>query len=290
MKNFQGKVAAITGAGSGIGRALAIDLARRGCALALADIDTQGLAQTQSLAQAQGVRVTAATVDVAQRQAMFDWAAQCRAEHGKVNLVFNNAGVALTAFAESTTPADFDWLMGINFWGVVHGTQAFMPHLRASGEGHVINVSSLFGIMAMPTQAAYNASKFAVRGFTEALRMELELEGAPVSATCVHPGGIATHIALAGRVDPAIVHVSGMDAQAHRERGHKMIQVTTPESAARQILTGVERNARRVLVGPDAKWMDFWTRLLGSSYQPLVLRRVRKIRAAERPLADGKTA
>jgi short-subunit dehydrogenase len=294
MKNFHGQVAAITGAGSGIGRALAIELARRGCALALADVDGASLAQTQTLVLAacapNNVQVTVATVDVANRSAVFDWAARCRAEHGKVNLIFNNAGVALTSFAEATAPADFEWLMGINFWGVVHGTQAFMPHLRASGDGHVINISSLFGIMAMPTQAAYNASKFAVRGFTEALRMELDLAGAPVSATCVHPGGIATNIAMAGRIDPAVVRVSGLDAQAQRERAHKMIQVTTPESAARQILTGVERNARRVLVGPDAKLMDFWTRLLGSWYQPLVLRGVRKLRRKERPAVDSKTA
>jgi len=290
MKNFQGKVAAITGAGSGIGRALAIELAQRGCALALADLDPQRLAETQALAQAEGARATAATVDVANRQAVFDWAAQCRAGHGKVNLVFNNAGVALTSFAEATAPADFEWLMGINFWGVVHGTQAFMPHLRASGEGHVINISSLFGIMAMPTQSAYNASKFAVRGFTEALRMELNLAGAPVSATCVHPGGVATNIAMAGRVDPAVERVSGMDAQAQRERAHRMIQVTTPQSAARQILAGVQRNARRVVVGPDAKLMDIWTRLLGSWYQPLVLRGVRKLRGKEPPVADSKPA
>jgi len=290
MKSFQGKVAAITGAGSGIGRALAIELARRGCALALADLDALRLAETQALAQADGVRVTTSALDVANRQAVFDWAERCRTEHGKVNLIFNNAGVALTSFAETTAQADFEWLMGINFWGVVHGTQAFMPHLRASGEGHVINISSLFGIMAMPTQSAYNASKFAVRGFTEALRMELELAEAPVSATCVHPGGIATNIAMAGRIDPAIERVSGMDAQAHRKRAHKMIQVTTPQSAARQILTGVERNARRVVVGPDAKLMDLWTRIFGSWYQPLVLRGVRKLRAKERPLGDSRPA
>jgi short-subunit dehydrogenase len=290
MKNFRGKMAAITGAGSGIGRALAIELARRGCALALADLDAQCLAETQTLAQAEGARVTTATLDVADRQAMFDWAGRCRAEHGKINLIFNNAGVALTSFAEATTQADFEWLMGINFWGVVHGTQAFMPHLRASGEGHVINISSLFGIMAMPTQSAYNASKFAVRGFTEALRMELDLAGTPVSATCVHPGGVATNIVMAGRIDPAVERVSGVAAQAQRERAHKMIQVTTPQAAARQILAGVERNARRVVVGPDAKLMDFWTRLLGSWYQPLVLRDVRRRRAKDGALADSRAA
>jgi short-subunit dehydrogenase len=181
--------------------------------------------------------------------------------------------------ADSTHPADFEWLMGINFWGVVHGTQAFLPHLRASGDGHVINISSLFGLMAMPTQSAYNASKFAVRGYTEALRMELELAGDAVSATCVHPGGVGTNIAMAARIDDAVLRGSGMDAQQHRERASKMIQVTTPDSAAEQILRGIERNARRVLVGPDAWQMDFFTRLLGAGYQQLVLKRFRKMRA-----------
>jgi short-subunit dehydrogenase len=283
MKNVRGKVAAITGAGSGIGRALAVELARRGCSVALSDVDAQGLAQTAGLAEAAGARVGTAIVDVAQRDAVFAWAARCRADHGQVNLVFNNAGVALTSLAESTQPADFEWLMGINFWGVVHGTQAFMPHLRASGDGHVVNISSVFGILAMPTQSAYNAAKFAVRGYTEALRMELELEGAPVSATCVHPGGVATNIAMAQRVDPAIERLSGLDARGHRERAHRLIQVTTAESAARQILAGVERNARRVLVGPDARRMDILGRLLGPAYQALVLRQVRKLRATGAP-------
>jgi short-subunit dehydrogenase len=285
MKISAGAVAAITGAGSGIGRALALNLAGRGCALALGDVDGKGLADTAQLATAAGARVTTAVIDVARREAVFQWAAQCGAEHGRINLLFNNAGVALSSFAESTGPADFEWVMGINFWGVVHGTQAFMPHLRASGAGHVVNISSVFGLMAMPTQSVYNASKFAVRGYTEALRMELELEGGPVSATCVHPGGVATNIALASRVDPAIARLSGIDAQAQRERAHRMIQVTTPESAARQIIAGVERNARRVLVGPDARLLDFWTRLLGPAYQMLVLRQVRKMRDADRAAA-----
>lgn len=282
MKNFQGKVAAITGAGSGIGRALALELARRGCALALSSRSAERLAETAQLAQAAGVLVTSTVVDVVDRDAVFDWATQCRAAHGKVNLLFNNAGISLSSFAESTSLTDFEWVMDTNFWGVVHGTQAFLPHLRASGEGHVVNVCSVAGILALPTQSAYNASKFAVRGYTEALRMELELEAAPVSATCVYPGGVATNIAQASRVDPDICRVSGMEAQALRDRAHRMIQVTTAESAARQIIAGVERNARRVLVGPDARLIDFVTRLLGPAYQVLVLRKVRKIRKAER--------
>ncbi|AEG94880.1 SDR family NAD(P)-dependent oxidoreductase [Ramlibacter tataouinensis] len=277
MRNLQGRVAAVTGAGSGLGRALAHELARRGAHLALGDVDDAGLRETAAQLRDCGVRVTAAAVDVAQRKAVFAWADACVREHGRVNLVFNNAGVALSAPADAVHPVDFEWIMGINFWGVVHGTQAFLPHLRASGEGHVVNISSLFGLMAMPTQAAYNASKFAVRGYTEALRMELDMEGGRVSASCVHPGGVATNIARAQRIDEELVRRTGVAAQAQRERGDALIRVTPPDAAARQILDGVQRNARRILVGPDARRLDRLVRLLGSAYQPLVVRQARKL-------------
>jgi NAD(P)-dependent dehydrogenase (short-subunit alcohol dehydrogenase family) len=282
MKITSGMVAAITGAGSGMGRELALLLARRGCELALADVDQVKLAETAQLLQPLGVKVTTTVLDVSDRALVFRWADDCRSKHGKVNLLFNNAGVALSSIAESTQPQDFEWLMGINFWGVVHGTQAFMPLLRASGAGHVTNISSVFGLLAMPTQSAYNASKFAVRGFTEALRMELELEGAPVSASCVHPGGIGTNIARAGRVDPAIEGLTGETAQQQRERAHQMIQVTTAPEAAAQIVAGVERNARRILVGPDARRVEFITRFFGAAYQLLIMKQVRKMRAQRR--------
>jgi len=177
--------------------------------------------------------------------------------------------------------------MGINFWGVVHGTQAFLPYLRASGDVHVINTSSLFGIIAMPTQGAYNASKFAVRGYTEALRMELEMEGVSVSATCVHPGGVATNIATASRIDDSIQLLTGQDAHAHRRHANRLINATKPDDAARRILAGVQRNARRVLIGSDARRVDFIPRLMGSAYQIHVLRFHRKLqdRRANNPHA-----
>ncbi|MBU9684821.1 SDR family NAD(P)-dependent oxidoreductase [Burkholderia gladioli] len=278
MKNFTNKVAAITGAGSGMGRSLAVELARRGCDLALSDINEIALAQTVSLCNAQGVRVTAQRLDVASREAVFAWARATREAHGRINLIFNNAGVSLTAPAESVQIEDFEWLMGINFWGVVHGTQAFLPHLLESGDGHVINTSSLFGLIAMPTQSTYNASKFAVRGFTESLRMELEIEGAPVSATCVHPGGVATNIVNASRIDEKILALTGQDVEAHRRSANKLINATSADEAARQILAGVERNARRVLVGADARRLDRLARLFGSAYQVFVLRFVRQSR------------
>jgi short-subunit dehydrogenase len=277
MKSYKDKVAAITGAASGMGRTLAIELARRGCHLALSDVNDTELVRTAELAGQHGVRVTLRKLDVVDRAAVFAWADEVVRDHGRVNLVFNNAGVALTVPVEHAKITDFEWIMGINFWGVVHGTQAFLPHLRASGDGHIVNTSSLFGLMAIPTQGTYNATKFAVRGFTEALRMELEMEGACVSATCVHPGGIATNIAMAGKVDPAMEKLTGATIEQHKRRANKMISTTTAESAALQILDAVERNARRVLVGPDAKFLDKVVRLLGSTYQALVIRQMRKL-------------
>ena len=264
MKSLAGKVAAITGAGSGIGRALALALAREGCELALSDVNEATLAETAALASA--VKVTTACVDVSSRPAVFAWAAQAARDHGRVNLVINNAGVAVAATAEGITEEEFRWIMGINFWGVVHGTQAFLPHLRASGEGHVVNISSVFGIIAVPGQSAYNASKFAVRGFTESLRQELDLIRSCVSATCVHPGGIQTNIARASRVSPSMRELGVEDPTALTRDFERHFR-TTADAAAAQILRGVRRNARRVLVGADARALDLLQRVLGSAYQ-----------------------
>ena len=228
--------------------------------------------------RAAGGQACTARIDVADRAAVQAWAEACRSRHARVNLLFNNAGVALAAPADTVRPEDFAWVMDVNFWGVVHGTQAFLPHLRASGEGHVVNISSVFGLMAMPTQSAYNASKFAVRGYTEALRMELELEGAPVSATCVHPGGVATNIANAQRIAADAQRLTGLDAAAQRARARALIDRTAPDEAARQILAGVRRNARRVLVGADARMGDAMVRLLATTYQPLLLRSLRRLK------------
>jgi NAD(P)-dependent dehydrogenase (short-subunit alcohol dehydrogenase family) len=228
VKSFSGKVAAITGAGSGIGRALALRLARRGCHLALCDVNERGLAATVEWARRTGVRVTGDRVDVADREAVYRWADRVAEEHGRVNLVFNNAGVALGSAIEGGSYEDFEWLFGINFWGVVHGTKAFLPHLRASGEGHVVNVSSVFALISVPGQGAYNASKAAVRGFTDALRMELEMSGAPVSATSVHPGGINTNISRNSRGD-ASVEKLGLDTERGREKFDKLLITDSEE-------------------------------------------------------------
>jgi NAD(P)-dependent dehydrogenase (short-subunit alcohol dehydrogenase family) len=267
MKNFTGKVAAITGAGSGMGRSLAVLLAKRGCHVALSDVNEAGLAETVRLVADSGVKVTSQRLDVANKDDVFAWADQVVADHGKVNLIFNNAGVALGSSVDGGSYEDFEWLMNINFWGVVHGTKAFLPYLKQAGEGHVINTSSLFGLIAVPSQSAYNASKFAVRGFTEALRQELELENVNVSATSVHPGGIKTNIARAARMDKSVENL-GMSVNS-TAKFEKLFR-TTADDAAAQMIRAVEKNQRRLLIGNDAKVLDLMARVLPSSYQKLV--------------------
>jgi NAD(P)-dependent dehydrogenase (short-subunit alcohol dehydrogenase family) len=259
VKKFDGKVAAITGAGSGIGRGLAIELAGKGCHVALSDVDEAGLAESVTLAeQAGSVKVSSAVVDVADRAAVDEWAASVVGEHGKVNLIFNNAGVALSANVTSMSYDSFRWLMDINFWGVVHGTMAFLPHLRESGDGHVVNISSVFGLMGIPTQSAYNAAKFGVRGFTEALRTELDIERCGVSATTIHPGGIRTNIAKNGRFEFA-EHEEAIDPEEAAEEFERWTR-TTPDKAAQLIVGAVAKNKRRALIGPDAHVFDFAAR------------------------------
>jgi NAD(P)-dependent dehydrogenase (short-subunit alcohol dehydrogenase family) len=276
MKDLRGRVAAVTGAGSGIGRALATELARRGAHLALADIDDAGLAETVSRCEGRGVKITSQHLDVANRDAVYAWADRVVADHGAVNLVVNNAGVALGATVESMSYEDFEWLMNINFWGVVYGTKAFLPHLKASGEGHVVNLSSVFGLISVPSQSAYNAAKFAVRGFTDTLRMELEIEGAPVSATTIHPGGIKTNIARNARMDPSVTEMAGDPEKARGD--FERLFITSPEKAARQILAAVQRDRRRALIGPDAKLIDFVSRLPATLYQTALEKGGRRIR------------
>ncbi|QET03180.1 SDR family NAD(P)-dependent oxidoreductase [Cupriavidus pauculus] len=301
MKVFRDKVAAITGAASGMGRALALDLAREGCHLALSDCNAHALAQTVAdvgriaSRSAPMLRVTSAVVDVAQRDAVHAWADETADAHGCVNLIFNNAGVALSSTVDGMTYDDLDWIIGINFWGVVHGTKAFLPHLKATGEGHIVNTSSVFGLFAQPGMGAYNASKYAVRGFTEALRQELDLMNCGVSATTVHPGGIKTNIARASRVSPSVNGLLVRDAQQGRDEFEKFF-ITSPEKAARVILDGVRANRRRVLIGPDAVAADAMARLLPAAYQSLVVRETRRKRrkllgdAAPAPAHDGERA
>ena len=282
---FSGRVAAITGAGSGIGRALAIELARRGTHLALSDVDTTGLAETVAACEGRGVKVSSSQIDVADRDAVFAAIAETGPFDAIIHLAARKAigeSVSLPleyyennlgAGVETMSIEDFEWLMGVNFWGVVHGTQAFLPHLKAAGDGHVINISSVFGLISIPTQSAYNAAKFGVRGFTDALRMELEVADCVVSCTTIHPGGVRTNIARRARVDPELADRAGpggIGAEFDR------IAWTTPDKAAQQILKAVERNRRRALIGPDAKVIDVISRLPVGLYQRVLVQGARR--------------
>ncbi|MBV1883195.1 MAG: SDR family NAD(P)-dependent oxidoreductase [Pseudomonadales bacterium] len=267
MKNLSNKVAAITGAASGIGQALALSLAKEGCHIAITDINAVGLKETVKLAESFGVKVTSQTLDVADREAMEAWAKQVDKDHGGVNIVINNAGVALSATVEDMAYDDFEWIMGINFWGVVYGTKAFMPYLKQADEAHIINISSVFGIISVPTQSAYNAAKFGVRGFTESLRQELEISGSNISCTTIHPGGIKTNIAKSARVTDTDIMKIDKDAMA---ADFEKIAATTAEGAAKAIIKGLKQNKRRVLIGADAKVIDLFQRFLPTSYQKVL--------------------
>jgi NADP-dependent 3-hydroxy acid dehydrogenase YdfG len=263
MEGFAGKVAAVTGAGSGIGQALALELARSGAAVAISDVDTEGLAQTEEQLRAIGAPVRTDRLDVTEREAFQIYADQINEHFGKVNQIYNNAGIAFTGDVEITQFKDIERVMDVDFWGVVNGTKAFLPHLIASGDGHIINVSSLFGLMSMPGQAAYNSAKFAVRGFTESLRQEMALNGHPVKVTSVHPGGVKTAIARNG------LTAEGVDPTAQAKFFDKRLASTTPQRAAEIILEAVRKNKARVLVGQDAVVLDLIVRITGSGYQRL---------------------
>ena len=260
MKDFKDRVAAITGSGSGIGRALSVELASRGCHVALSDVDEAGMAETVAMIEQVGsVKISTRIVDVADRDAVESWAAAVVEEFGHVNLIFNNAGVALEANVASMSYDNFRWLMDINFWGVIHGTMTFLPLLKESGEGHIINISSVFGLMGIPSQSAYNAAKFGVRGFTEALRTELDIEQSCVSATSIHPGGIRTNIARNSRIEHD-ENAEPVDADQLALEFEKFAR-TSPEKAAQLILGAVRKNKRRALIGPDAHVFDFAARV-----------------------------
>ncbi len=273
MRGFDGRVVAITGAGSGIGRALAVDLARRGALLAISDISPDGLSETVDLVKAAGVReVRSDVVDVASAAALEAWASDVVGQLGRVNVLVNNAGVSLTGEVADLEPADMEWIVGINFWGVVHGTRAFLPHLIASGEGHVVTLSSLFGLVSIPGQSMYNATKYAVRGFSESLREEMLMAGHDVGVTVVHPGGIKTAIARNARVS------AREDKESFARLFDEKLATMEPERAAEIIVRGVLRGKPRVLVGMDAHLLHQFARVVGPRYQDVVARRAKRMR------------
>ena len=263
-------VAVVTGAGSGIGRALARQLAVAGSALALADVDGAALQQTTASLSERGVQLTTHIVDVSDESAVQAFAQDVAARHGRVSLLINNAGVALHGRFEEISLDDLRWLMGINFWGVVHGVKYFLPLLKKEPRAHVVNISSVFGIVAPAGQSAYSASKFAVRGFTEALQHELE--GTSVFVSCVHPGGIRTPIARRARLGANTPPTSRDEAVARFDR----LTPTMPDAAAARILQGVERREPRILIGRDARKIDILQRLRPGTYWKALARRIQE--------------
>jgi NAD(P)-dependent dehydrogenase (short-subunit alcohol dehydrogenase family) len=254
------RTAVVTGAAGGIGRAIAVSLARRGCHLALADINDTGLVETGALVTRPGLRVSQHYLDVADRAALAAFPGAVQNAHQGVDLLINNAGVALGGTFEQLSEEDFEWLFDINFWGVVRLTRAFLPLLKASDDARIVNLSSIFGIIAPPGHSAYVASKFAVRGFSDAVR--LELEGTSIGVTVVHPGGVATSIARNARVAAAI---SAEEAARGREDFSRHLRLA-PERAGEIIVRGIERRQLRVLVGSDAKLIAMIERLAPVSY------------------------
>jgi short-subunit dehydrogenase len=275
MTAIRGAAAAVTGAASGIGRALALELSARGCDLALADRDEAGLQTLAAeIAKAGLQKVSVHRVDVSEPGQIEEFAQAATSAHPGLNIVVNNAGVALFGQFNEIDQAQMDWLMNINFWGVVHATRAFLPHLARQREAHIVNLSSIFGIIAPPGQTAYAAAKFAVRGFSESLRHELQMAKSPVKLSVVHPGGVATNIVRNSRTGV------GMTDNARRAQSIERFDAvakTTPAAAAQRIIKGIENNQPRILIGNDARFMDLLQRFRPGTYWAVLARRIEKM-------------
>jgi short-subunit dehydrogenase len=275
MTAIRGAAAAVTGAASGIGRALALQLVARGCDLALADRDEAGLQSLKAeINRLHSQKVTVHRVDVSEPGQIEDFARAAIAAHPCLNIVVNNAGVALLGHFIEIDQVQMEWLMNINFWGVVHGTRAFLPHLGRQPEAHIVNLSSIFGIIAPPGQTAYAAAKFAVRGFSEALRHELQMAASPVRLSVVHPGGVATTIVRNSRTGTGI---SDNTRRGQTIERFDAVAKTTPAAAALRIIQGIERNQPRILIGNDARFMDLLQRFRPGTYWAVLARRIEKM-------------
>ncbi|NOJ47045.1 SDR family NAD(P)-dependent oxidoreductase [Bradyrhizobium archetypum] len=274
MTAISGSAAAVTGAASGIGRALALEMAARGCDLALGDRDEAGLQQLAAEVAKVGTRkVSMHRVDVGVPAEIQAFAQAAIAAHPGLNIVINNAGVALLGAFSEVDQTQMEWLFNINFWGVVHGTRAFLPHLSTRHEAHIVNLSSIFGIVAPPGQTAYCAAKFAVRGFSESLRHELAMTNSKVKLSVVHPGGVLTNIVRNSRTGSGIT-----DNARHAESIDRFDAVakTTPPAAAQRIIRGIENDEPRILIGNDARFMDLLQRFRPATYWKVLAKRIGK--------------
>lgn len=273
--NLQQAVIAITGAGSGIGQCLALECAKRGAHVAISDIDLQAVQITRDKINTEypSSKVLAQQLDVADRVAVIQWAEKIQLDFSEINVIINNAGVALSASVESMKIDDFEWLMKINFWGVVHGCQAFLPYLKKSSWGHIVNVSSLFGLISTPNNSAYNAAKFAVRGFSESLRIEMIMSDQKIGVSCVHPGGIKTNIVNFARDGGGLIGVAArMSVDERKQNFNQKMAKTTAQQAAKIIVDGIVKKRPRILIGSDAKMLDILQRFLPVKYQNVVAR------------------
>jgi NAD(P)-dependent dehydrogenase (short-subunit alcohol dehydrogenase family) len=263
--DFTNTTAVVTGTASGIGRAVSLQLAKAGCRLALGDIDIQGMTETAGMITRDGGYATVHPVDMGDRRQVYDFAESVMKQHGKIQILVNNAGVALTALIEEMEDSDFEWLMNINFWGMVHATRAFLPHFKTHDEAHIVNISSVFGLCGIPTQAAYNSSKFAIRGFTESLSQEMH--GTGISVSIVFPGGIQTNIVKNSRFkskDSVLKNKSDIISL------HEKLSRTSSDTAALRILHAIRKKQKRVLIGLDAYALDMIQRLFPAAYQRII--------------------
>jgi short-subunit dehydrogenase len=279
MTAIPGAAIAVTGAASGIGRALAIEFAARGADLALADRDEAGLkAVAAEIAKATPRKVSLHRVDVSEQEQIAAFAREAITAHPSLNILINNAGVSLLGLFHEIDQAQMEWLFNINFWGAVHATRAFLPHLASQPASHIVNVSSIFGIMAPPGQTAYSAAKFAIRGFSEALRHELQMAKSPICLSVVHPGGIKTDIVRNSRTGSGI---TDNERRVQSIERFDAIARTSAKDAALRIIKGVEKNEPRILIGSDARFMDLLQRLRPASYWNVMARRIEKMSKAK---------
>lgn len=269
MTQIAGKTIFITGCASGIGRALVKYAIQHGAKRVIAtDVDMKGLGETANQAGSLGSGVIEThLLDVANKDAVYDLAASITADYGAPDIVINNAGVALLADVAEMTYEDFEWVMDIDFWGMVYGTKAFLNQMVARKSGHIVNVSSIFGIIAVPGNSAYHAAKFGIRGFTEGLRSEMTRDETNVKVSCVHPGGIKTNVARNARLAQNEELLARKDEIA---QGFDQVARTTPDEAARVIFTGIEKDRPRILIGGDARFVDRIQRLFPVKYQKIL--------------------